>query len=243
MKIFLPLLVLLVPLTTARAADEPKTVEPLKTIGLSAWREPTGTWAVVGDVSLDPANPAHLTWPKQGTGIIVNNASGPTKDLFTKEEFGDVEIHVEFLIAKKSNSGVYLMGRYELQIYDSFGVEKDEYPGIECGGIYPRWIDGKGVGGHSPAVNASLPAGRWQTFDITFHAPRFDPAGKKIADAEFVKVLHNGKLVHHDVPVTGPTRAAAFNDERPRGPLMLQGDHGPVAFRNIRIRELSRNPG
>ena len=84
-------------------------------------------------------------------------------------------------------------------------------------------------------------AGKWQTFDVIFRAPRFGPDGEKTANARFVKVLHNGVLVHENVEVTGPTRAAAYSDEKPAGPLMLQGDHGPVAYRNVRVRPLGPN--
>ena len=75
-----------------------------------------------------------------------------------------------------------------------------------------------------------------------FVAPRLDAQGKRIAKACFVKVVHNGVLVHENVELTGPTRAATFADEEPTGPLMLQGDHGPVAYRNIRIRPLRPPP-
>jgi hypothetical protein len=130
------------------------------------------------------------------------------------------------------------MGRYEVQVYDSFGVVKDQYPGIECGGIYGRWVNQQNVGGHSPRVNASKPPGEWQSFDVTFRGPRFDASGKKIANAQFVKVLHNGQVAHENVGVTGPTRAALYSDEKPTGPLLLQGDHGPVAYRNLTVRSL-----
>ena len=142
-------------------------------------------------------------------------------------------------MSKHSNSGVYLMGRYEVQIYDSFGVERDQYPGIECGGIYPRWINEQNVEGHSPRVNASKPPGEWQAFDITFRAPRFDATGKKIANAKFVKVRHNGKVIHENVELKGVTRGAISEDERAIGPLRLQGDHGPVAYRNLRVKPLA----
>jgi hypothetical protein len=201
---------------------------------LSGFRKPTGEWMIVGEVAKDPANEKALV-TKPGTGIMGNGPKGKTSNIFTQSQYGDVQVHVEFLIPKGSNSGIYFQGRYELQVYDSFGVEKDKYPGIECGGIYPRWIDNHEVGGHSPKVNASRPPGQWQSFDVTFLAPRFDKEGKKIANAKFVKVVHNGQVVHENVEVAGPTRAAAFNDEKPTGPIMLQGDHGPVAYRNIRI--------
>lgn len=107
----------------------------------------------------------------------------------------------------------------------------------ECGGIYPRWLDEANVGGRSPRTNASRPAGEWQSFDIVFRAPRFDARGRKTAHARFVRVLHNGVLVHENVEVTGPTRAARLEHEPEAavGPLQLQGDHGPVAYRNLRV--------
>jgi hypothetical protein len=202
---------------------------------LAGWRTPTGTWSVVKDVSLDPADPKKFVLVP-GQGVIVNSAASHTVDLITQAEFGDMEVHVEFCIAKHSNSGVYLMGRYEMQIYDSFGVEKDQYPGIECGGIYPRWINEKDVEGHSPLVNASKPPGQWQTFDITFRAPRFDASGKKISNAKVVKFVHNGKVIHENVELNGPTRGPIAEDEKPTGPIRLQGDHGPVAYRNLRVK-------
>jgi hypothetical protein len=204
---------------------------------LNGWRSP-GEWLTARAVSLDSADPSRLAI-EPGQGIYVNGSKGRTVNLVTEAEWGDVEVHVEFCISKKSNSGVYLMGRYEVQIYDSFGVEKDKYPGIECGGIYPRWTQDRGeFEGHSPRVNASKPPAQWQTFDIVFRAPRFDASGKKTQNAMFVKVSHNGQVVHENVEVTGPTRAACFEDEKPQGPLMLQGDHGPVAYRNLRVTTL-----
>ena len=204
---------------------------------LAGWRTPTGTWSVAKGVSLDPANPEHFVIAP-GQGVLVNSASSHTVDLITEAEFGDMEAHVEFCITRHSNSGVYLMGRYEIQVYDSFGVEKDQYPGIECGGIYPRWIDEKDVEGHSPRVNASKPPGQWQTFDITFRAPRFDLSGKKIANAKVVKIVHNGKVIHENVELNGPTRGGMSDDEKPTGPIRLQGDHGPVAYRNLRVKAI-----
>jgi hypothetical protein len=174
-----------------------------------------------------------------GTGLMVNGAAGKTVDLLSEAQFGDVELHLEFLIPNKSNSGIYLMGRYELQIYDSFGVEKDQYPGIECGGIYPRWIGNRNVGGHSPRLNASTAPGTWQSFDITFRAPRFDGAGNKTENARFVRVIHNGKVIHQQVEVVGPTRSSRFNDEAATGPVQVQGDHGPIAFRSFKATRLS----
>ena len=204
---------------------------------LSAWREPTGEWQIVGDVFITSPTDAKLS-SKPGRGVILNGPKGKTVNLISKMEHGDVEAHVEFAVPKGSNSGVYFMGRYEIQVFDSYGVEQPKYS--DCGGIYERWANNKGYEGHGPRVNASRKPGEWQTFDVVFRAPRFDAAGKKTANAVFVKVVHNGKVIHENVEVTGPTRAASFNDEKPTGPLMLQGDHGPVAYRGIRLRPLRR---
>jgi len=203
---------------------------------LSAWHANVGQWQIVGGAQLNPDDPKRLS-VTPGKGVLYNGPQGRTVNLHTKIEHGDVEAHIEFMVPKGSNSGVYFQGRYEIQILDSWGVQK---PGFgDCGGIYQRWKDGQGFEGHAPRVNASLPPGQWQTFDVVFMAPRFDASGKKIANAKFVKVVHNGKLIHENVEVTGPTRAASFNDEKPFGPLMLQGDHGPVAYRNIWLRPLT----
>jgi hypothetical protein len=205
---------------------------------MAGWRKGTGEWAMVGEVAKDAANERAVA-VKPGAGIIYNGPKGSTSNIFTEGEFGDIAAHIEFMVPAKSNSGIYFMGRYEVQVYDSFGVEKDKYPGIECGGIYPRWVDNHEMEGHSPRVNASRAPGEWQMFDVIFRAPRFDAAGKKTANAKFVKVIHNGQVIHENIEVTGPTRGAAFNDEKAVGPLMFQGDHGPVAYRNLRVLPLA----
>lgn len=216
---------------------------PLTGDDLAAWRSPTGGWNVVQDATLAPGNEKLLT-TQPGKGAIVNGPTGKTVNLLSKKEFGDVRAHIEFLVSKDSNSGVYFMGRYEVQVFDSWQKTSD-YPGIECGGIYQRWDESRrpqGFEGHSPRVNASKAPGQWQSFDVVFRAPRFDKTGRKIANARFEKVAHNGVLVHRDVVLTGPTRAGAYDDEKPLGPLMLQGDHGPVAYRNLWLAPAGPNP-
>jgi sugar phosphate isomerase/epimerase len=209
----------------------------------SQWRADTAQWQIVGGAHLNAADEKALQ-AEPGEEAILNGPAGRTANLFSKQEFGDVRAHVELVVPKDSNSGVYLMGRYEVQVYDSW-QKQPEYPGIECGGIYQRWDesrDPKGFEGHSPRVNASKAPGQWQTFDIVFRAPRFDKTGRKITNARFEKVVHNGVLVHSDIDLTGPTRASAYDDEKPTGPLMLQGDHGPVAYRNIWMAPAGPNP-
>jgi hypothetical protein len=203
---------------------------------LGSWRRPWGDWDLANEVQLDPQNPRRLAW-KSGPRAAVNGPRGSTVNLVSAKEFADIEALIEFTLSSRSNSGVYFMGRYEIQIYDSHGVVKDKYPGIECGGIYPRWV-GREIEGHSPRVNASLPPGKWQKFEVIFQAPRFNAEGKKTQNARFVKVVHNGQVIHENIEVTGPTRGALFEDEKPVGPLMLQGDHGPIAYRSVRIRPM-----
>jgi hypothetical protein len=212
---------------------------------LTAWTPPTDGWVIAGGIALDPQNPRRLAW-KPGSGILVNGPKGSARNLVTRQKFTDLEAHVEFLIAKGSNSGVKFMGLYEIQIVDSNG--RKELTGDSCGGIYPRaeekpryhHID-QGV---PPKVNAAKPAGEWQTLDMVFQAPRFDAAGQKIANARFVKVVLNGQVVQENVEVPWPTGAAwRQRQEVPAGPFLLQGDHGPVAFRNVRIRPWSAEAG
>jgi sugar phosphate isomerase/epimerase len=209
----------------------------------SQWQTNTGQWEIVGDAFINPEN-EKLLRSKPGTGVIINGSTGRTSHLFSKAEFGDIKAHIEFMVSKDSNSGIYFMGRYEIQVFDS-RQKKSEYPGIECGGIYQRWDENrepKGYEGHSPRVNVSRAPGQWQSFDVIFRSPRFDKNGRKIANARFEKVVHNGTVIHADVELSGPTRAGAYNDEKPTGPLMLQGDHGPVAYRNIQIELAGPNP-
>jgi hypothetical protein len=223
---------------TAVAAD----AEWITLIGdheLDAWREPTDAWFVAGDAHPDAKDPKKLAGVP-GRGVIVNGP-GKTRNLYSKQDFGDFEVHLEFLIPKGSNSGVKLQGLYEVQICDSAASSK-KLTGSDCGGVYPRaellpryhHIDD----GFAPRVNAARPPGEWQTLDLVFQAPRFDVVGKKVANARFVKVVLNGKLVHENLELPAPTGHAWRLPEVRRGPLMLQADHGPVAFRNIRVKPL-----
>lgn len=202
---------------------------------LSGFKKPHGTWQSAQSLALDPAN-AKAFQLTPGTGIFVNSAAGKTSDLFSEAEHGDCELHVEFCVPQGSNSGVYLMGRYEVQIFDSFGKKELKYS--DCSGLYQSHLPPPAFTGKPPAVNASKAPGEWQSFDIIFRAPRFDAGGAKTENARFIKVIHNGQLVHENVEVNASTRSAAFDDEKPLGPLKIQGDHGPVAFRNLTLNKL-----
>ena len=170
-------------------------------------------------------------WSK-ANGALKNDLGG--RDLFSKEEYGDQQVHLEFRIAKGGNSGVYLQGRYEIQILDSHGKPDRELQTSDCGAVYERWKDEKGYEGTPPLRNAARPAGEWNTLDILFRAPRFKD-GKKVEDAVFVEVRLNGVVVQSRVAVSGPTRGPLAEDERPVGPLRIQGDHGPTEVRRVQV--------
>jgi hypothetical protein len=205
--------------------------------GLAAWRPTTDKWLVGGDAALDAKNRRRLA-VTPGKGVYLN-PTGRAQDLLSKEQFGDLEVHVEFMIPERSNSGVKLQGLYEIQIVDSFGVKKPR--ASDCGGIYPRaemlptyhHIDD----GVPPRSNAARQPGTWQTLDIHFRAPRFDAAGKKVTNARFVRVTLNNQVIHDNVDLKTPTGHRWRDPEVARGPLLLQADHGPVAFRNVRVRK------
>lgn len=159
---------------------------------------------------------------------VAKTMRGARKNIISKDEFGDVKIHLEFRTpfmpeAKgqaRGNSGVYVHGRYEVQVLDSFGLEgKDN----ECGGIYQI---------ASPDSNACLPPLQWQTYDITFQAPRFGENGAKTQDA-IITVEHNGILIQDHIKVPKVTQGGVNEQEAPLGGLLLQ-DHGDrVQYRNI----------
>jgi hypothetical protein len=209
---------------------------------LAGWHGQDGKphdWVTTDAVRWDKEqSPKILSATPGPGGIILNSLRGKTANLVTDAKLGDVEVYVEFLIPQGSNSGVYLQGLYEIQVFDSWG--KDKLTTSDGGAIYHRWIDGKPVGGSVPKVNASHPPGQWQSYHAWFRAPRFDASGKKVENAKFLRVLHNDKLVQENIEVEGGTRAHMQIPEAALNPLMLQGDHGPVAYRNLYIRALTR---
>jgi hypothetical protein len=199
---------------------------------LTGWRvkdaRNTETWKVVSALKLDPADPKKLEGEGTGgdaNGILFRSPVAHGSDIISEKQWGDCEVHVEFMVPKGANSGVYLMGRYEVQVFDSFG--KDKMGTGDCAAIY---------GVKAPSENAAKAPGEWQSFDIIFQAPRFDAAGKKTANAKFLKVYWNGKLVQENSEAKGPTGSEIEHNEKPTGPLMFQGDHGIVGFRNVRVK-------
>ena len=141
-------------------------------------------------------------------GMLINREAGG--NLITKETFNDFKLHAEFRYPEGSNAGIYLRGRYEVQIADNYGMEPESHL---IGGVY-GFID--------PTVNAAKKAGEWQTYDITL-------------TGRMVTVVLNGTEVISNRPIPGITGGALNSDEGQPGPIMLQGDHGPVEFRKIMI--------
>jgi len=165
---------------------------------------------------------------------LVPGAGG----LVTKESFGDVQLHVEWMTPAgadashvgqaRGNSGVILMGRYEVQVLSSYN--NPTYPDGAAGSIY---------GLYPPMVNPCLPEGQWNTYDIVFEAPKFEE--EKLVKPAIVTLFFNGVLVQHRVELLGTTShepIAVYTPHAPELPLTLQGHAGPARFRNIWIRRL-----
>ena len=178
------------------------------------------------------ADGAALTWPlKDG---VLQSGKGMIE---TRAQFTDFQLHVEFATPKevkgdgqgRGNSGVFLLGQFEVQVLDSHN--NPTYPDGQASAMY---------GQYPPLVNASRPPGEWQAYDIIFTAPRFNAAGALDKPA-IVTVLHNGIVVHNAMAYQGPTAHKVINPYVPaaaKGPIRLQ-DHGnPVHFRNIWIRPI-----
>ncbi len=175
-----------------------------------------------------PGKDGAITWELVDGAMEVRKGS-----IVSKDKFQDFQLHVEFrtpFMAKargqgRGNSGVYLQGRYEVQVLDSYGLAGLDN---ECGGIYKV---------ARPRVNMCAPPGQWQTYDMTFKAARFDNQGNKTDNARLT-VEHNGVTIHDDIEIPGPTGGARGRNEAPPGGISLQ-DHGnPVQYRNIWLVEM-----
>lgn len=174
-----------------------------------------------------------VPWKLEGTAMVVTPESGP---ILTRSSFGDCQLHIEWATPEivtgegqnRGNSGVFFMGRYEVQILDSY--KNTTYYHGQAGAIYKQ---------HAPLVNASLGPGEWQTYDIVFRAPQFE--GDQLVKPAILTVLHNGVLVQDHAELLGTTVHVGMPSYTPHPatlPLMLQDHLVPVRFRNIWIREL-----
>jgi hypothetical protein len=212
------------------------------------------TWVVCDQVRLDPADPTRLLPIGKGgsaDSVLLCGEDGRGSDIMTEQTFGDYELHIEFTVPKGSNSGVYNRGLFEIQVFDSFGKPKLGWH--DCGALYERAF---------PRDNFAKPPGDWQSYDITLKGKKLSMAwngrsvyhdhdvryGETDRDAferlnqenaskpEALRVKlrdENGRYVGYFGE--GGTRSGLDGPDRP-GPILLQGDHGPVAYRNIMIR-------
>lgn len=175
-------------------------------------------------------------WKPRWCGALEVDHPG---DIVSKQAFGDVQLHIEWRSPRKvdsektgqerGNSGVYLMGIYEIQILDSW--ENETYYNGQAGSIYKQ---------SAPLVNTSRPPGKWQSYDIIFHKPEFDENGQ-LTEPATMTVFHNGVLIQDHFVLKGPTVYAGYPRYYAHAdqlPLVLQNHGNPVRFRNIWIREL-----
>ena len=211
---------------------------------LTGFKPTTSNWKVVGAVSADHTQKEHIV-TEDGTGVLVNAPSDDANQFIqTAWDHGDLEVDLEVMMPKGSNSGLYFQGRYEIQLFDSW--KKSDPQHSDMGGIYQRWDESqpegqKGYEGHAPASNQSKAPGLWQHFHIIFRAPRFNEQGEKIENAKFESVALNGTIIHENVSLNGPTRGPIAQEEVALAPLLIQGDHGPVAFRNFKYKRYGKD--
>jgi hypothetical protein len=164
-----------------------------------------GNWHIAGDVKADYTKNHDMSFTP-GTGILVN-LPNPTdrKDLYTNLKHGDIDLELDCMMAKGSNSGIYLQGRYEIQLLDSWGVVNPR--SSDMGGIYERYDNSrpegqKNIDGHAPRQNTSKAPGLWQHLKISFQAPRFE-GGVKVKNAKVLSIELNGVLIQYGA--TGKT--------------------------------------
>jgi len=186
-------------------------------------------WAV-GKAKVSPRDPKQLVAAK-GRGEMINLAAkhGDSIDIFSRAKFGDCRIELQVMVPQGSNSGIYVMGEYEIQVLDSWGRQK--MGGGDMGAVY---------GANPPRVNASKKPGQWQKYIIDFRAPGFDSSGQKKDKARLLRVELNGQVLHEKLVMEKQTPGGVTGREAATGPLMFQGNHGPVAYRNIIVKPLAK---
>jgi hypothetical protein len=219
----------------ARSADVGEALRPFNGKSLEGWRNCRGEgqnlWRV-GTARVAPHDPKQLVLEAGGQELVnLAPAHGAGLDLYSDAVQGDAVITLEVMVPQGSNSGIYVMGEYEVQVLDSYGNDANPGPG-DMGAIY---------GAQPPRKPKYRAPGEWNTYEIHWQAPRFDAQGRKTANAKFLKVVLNGAAIHENLEMPGPTPGGVDGREKPRGPLMFQGNHGAVAYRNIEIRPLPRS--
>jgi hypothetical protein len=185
---------------------------------------------MVGKAKVSPGDPKMLV-AGDGRGEMINLAPehGASRDIYSKAKFGDCRIELQVMVPQGSNSGVYVMGEYEIQVLDSWGRQK--MGGGDMGAVF---------GASPPRVNACKKPGEWQQYVIDFRAPKFDSSGQKTERAGLLRVELNGRVLHENLVMDKQTPGGVSGTEASTGPLMFQGNHGPVAYRNIIVTPLAK---
>jgi hypothetical protein len=215
--------------------------QQLDLAAFTAFQSPSENWQLAGDANAD-FNQSNAMILNQGTGILVNRGKIGTQvqDLLFNETHGDIDLELDYMMAKNSKSGIYLQGRYEIKLSDSWSVINAK--ASDNGGIGERWDEEKreGYEGYAPRQNASKAPGLWQHIKISFQAPRFNASGEKTENARVLRVTLNGVVIHDNVELSGPTKGALENNEVAVGYMKFVGDIGPIAFRNIRLTHFNK---
>lgn len=214
-----------------RAGEPSKTINLFNGKDFAGWRlqgDASRSYWKVGTASLDPKDPSKLIVTSGGNALI--NAGYHGIGIYTVASFGDAIIELEVMVPRNSNSGIVLMGTTEIQVLDSYGHGKPKAD--DMGAVY---------GLLAPKVNASKRPGEWQKLMVEYRSPKFDAQGKKLVSGRIVKATLNDQVIHEDAELKKITCPFLFDHEVSAGPLLLQGDHGPVAFRNIQITPLGSN--
>ena len=218
---------LLIALSSLAFAAEQKPIMPFSGKDLHGWKTKApaerSKWAV-GQATLDPKDAKKIKLIADGSDMV--NAEGGGVDIYSDAKFGDCIIEIEVFVPKGSNSGIYVMGEYEVQVFDSFGKPADKMGTGDMGAIYSA---------AKPTKNPIRAPGQWNKYVIDFRAPKFNDKGERTSKAKFVKVELNGEVLHENIEMNGPTPGGITGKEAPTGPIMFQGDHGPIAYRNIKI--------
>ncbi|QKZ11306.1 family 16 glycoside hydrolase [Spirosoma sp. KUDC1026] len=229
--------------TAAQTDELPYSTIPLQT--MQGFLATGSNWQLAGDVYYD-VNKAGKPSLGKGTGILVNLPTAKANDpISTSLQHGDLALEIDVMLEKDAKALLLLQGRYGLQLVDSWGTKT---PTVSDGGaIEERWNEQgtagqQGYEGHAPAQNVNRAPGLWQHYSIVFRAPRFDAQGRKTANARFVSVKLNGVTIHENIELTGPTHSAVAQDEKATAPLVIKGQQGSLAVRDIRYKAYGTEP-
>lgn len=233
---------------TANAQKAPRQGDPK----LTEYWEPEVRVVTPGKTNADPPSDAIILFDGKNTDAWAGRDNGPIKwkvengamtivpgtgEIHTKQGFGDCQLHIEWRTPAKvegesqgrGNSGIFFMGRYELQVLDNYNNRT--YSNGQAGSIYKQL---------PPLVNASRGPGEWQTYDVIFTAPRFNEQGTLKSQAR-ITVFHNGVLVQNDMAIWGSTEyigTPVYEKHGDKEPIRLQDHNNPNSYRNIWIRPL-----